>query len=68
MTFDPLAGVLLVPAVAAALLAALPDYRLTARLNVLAAFLTFVTAVSLFVVGVSAPVLAVSPAHARWRT
>ena len=50
MTFDALAGVLLIPAVAAALLVALPGYRLTARLNVLAALLTFLTAVSLFVV------------------
>jgi hydrogenase-4 component F len=50
MTLDALAGVLLIPALAAALLAALPGYRLTARLNVLAAFLTFLTAVSLFVV------------------
>ena len=33
-----------------ALLAALPGYRLTARLNVLATLLTFLTAVSLFVV------------------
>src|SRR5471032_3629866 len=47
---DALTGVLLIPAVAAALLAVLPGYRLTARLNVLAAFLSFVTAVSLFVV------------------
>jgi hydrogenase-4 component F len=47
MTFDPLAGVLLVPAVAAALLAALPDYRLTARLNVLATTLTLACALSL---------------------
>ena len=36
---DALTGVLLIPAVAAALLAALPGYRLTARLNVLAALL-----------------------------
>jgi hydrogenase-4 component F len=50
MTPDALAGVLLIPALAAALLAALPGYRLTARLNVLAAFLTFLTAVSLFIV------------------
>jgi hydrogenase-4 component F len=50
MRLDALAGVLLIPAVAAALLAALPGYRATARLNVLAALLTFVTAVSLFVV------------------
>jgi hydrogenase-4 component F len=47
MTIDPLAGVLLVPAVAAALLAALPDYRLTARLNVLATTLTLACALSL---------------------
>jgi hydrogenase-4 component F len=47
---DALIGVLLIPAVAAALLAALPGYRLTARINVLAAFLSFATAVSLFVV------------------
>ena len=47
---DALAVVLVIPAAAAVLLAALPGYRLTARLNVLAAFLTFVTASSLFVV------------------
>jgi len=50
MMFDPLNGVLLIPALAACLLAVLPGYRLTARLNMLAAFLTFATAVSLFVV------------------
>ncbi|MSO68100.1 MAG: hydrogenase 4 subunit F [Pseudolabrys sp.] len=50
MTFDALSGVLLIPALSAGLLAALPGYRLTARLNVLAAFLSFATAVSLFVV------------------
>lgn len=47
---DALAGVLVIPAAAAVLLAALPGYRLTARLNVLATLLTFVTASSLFVV------------------
>ncbi len=47
---DALTGVLVIPAVAAGLLAALPGYRLTARLNVLATLLTFLTAVSLFVV------------------
>src|SRR6187455_2832055 len=47
---DALAGVLVIPAAAAVLLAALPGYRLTARLNVLAAMLTFMTASSLFVV------------------
>ena len=47
---DALAGVLIIPAAAAVLLVALPGYRLTARLNVLATLLTFVTASSLFVV------------------
>jgi hydrogenase-4 component F len=47
---DALLGVLIIPAVAAGLLATLPGYRLTARLNVLATLLTFLTAVSLFVV------------------
>ena len=45
---DALAGVLVVPAVAAALLAVLPDYRATARLNVLATTLTLICALSLF--------------------
>jgi hydrogenase-4 component F len=48
LTFDALIGVLFVPALAAALLAALPDYRLTARLNVAATMLTLVCALSLF--------------------
>src|SRR6476619_2536539 len=47
---DALSGVLIFPAVAAALLATLPGYRLTARLNVLAALFTFLTAASLFIV------------------
>ena len=47
---DALAGVLIIPAVAAVLLAALPGYQMTARLNVLATFLTFITALSLYVV------------------
>src|SRR5471032_1851405 len=50
MMIDALSGVLLIPALSACLLAILPGYRLTARLNVLATFLTFATAVSLFVV------------------
>ncbi len=48
MTFDPIAIVLLIPAAAAALLALLPDYRLSARINILAAFAAFVVALSLF--------------------
>ena len=47
---DALSGVLLIPAVAAALLAGMPGYRWSARLNVLAAFLSFATAVSFFTV------------------
>jgi hydrogenase-4 component F len=47
---DALGGVLLIPALSATLFAALPGYRVTARLNVLAAFLSFVTALSLFLV------------------
>src|SRR6476619_5269556 len=45
---DALTAVLLIPAVAAGLLALLPAYRLTASLNVLAAFLSFIAALSLF--------------------
>ena len=50
MTFDPLAGVLIVPAAAAALLAALPGYRITARFNIAATTLTLLCALSLFFV------------------
>jgi hydrogenase-4 component F len=49
MPFDAVTAVLLIPAVAAALLAALPGYRLTARLNVVATLLTLLAALSLFV-------------------
>jgi hydrogenase-4 component F len=42
-------AVLIIPALSAALLALLPDDRTTARLNALAAFLTFVAAAALFV-------------------
>jgi hydrogenase-4 component F len=44
---DAVAAVLLIPMAAACLLALLPGYRLSARLNVLAALLTFLAAVSL---------------------
>ena len=50
MTIDALSGVLLIPSAAAVILATLPGYRLSARLNVFAALLTFMTAVSLFFV------------------
>jgi hydrogenase-4 component F len=50
MTIDALTAILLIPAVSAASLALLPGYRLAARLNVAAALLTFLTALSMFVV------------------
>jgi hydrogenase-4 component F len=43
-----LIAILVVPAAAAAILALLPGYRLTARLNVAASLLTFLTALTLF--------------------
>ncbi len=49
-SFDPVAAVLLIPIGSAALLAVLPGYRLTARLNVVASLATFLAALSLFVV------------------
>ena len=45
--FDASTAVLFIPAVAAALLALLPGYRMTARLNVLATLATFIAALSL---------------------
>jgi len=48
LPFDAVEAVLLIPISAAALLAFLPNYRLTARLNVLASFLTLVAALALF--------------------
>ena len=48
MTFDALAGILGIPAVAAALFAALPDYRIAARANIAATALTFLCSMSLF--------------------
>jgi hydrogenase-4 component F len=49
MTVDALAAILLIPVVSAAILALVPDYRVTAALNVVAALFTFLTALSLFV-------------------
>ena len=51
MSFDALTAILLVPALAAGLLATLPGYRLTARLNVLASLLTFLVALSVVLLG-----------------
>jgi hydrogenase-4 component F len=50
VTLDPVELVLLIPIGAAALLAALPGYRLTSRLSVLASLLTLIAAASLFFV------------------
>jgi len=50
LAFDAVLAVLGIPLAAAALLALLPGYRLTARLNVLASFLTLLAALSLFVI------------------
>jgi hydrogenase-4 component F len=46
--FNGVTLVLVIPAIAAALLAILPGYRLSARLNMLASFLTLLSALSLF--------------------
>ena len=48
--FEAITAILLIPIGAAALLGLLKDYRLTARLNVLASLLTLLAALSLFVV------------------
>ena len=48
--FNPVIAVLLIPIGSAALLAVLPGYRLTARLNVVASLATFLSALSLFVI------------------
>jgi hydrogenase-4 component F len=55
LVFNPEVAILFIPLAAAALLALLPAYRLTARLNVLAAFLTLISALSLFFVERPAP-------------
>jgi hydrogenase-4 component F len=46
--FNGVTLVLAIPSIAAALLAVLPGYRLSARINVLACFLTLLAALSLF--------------------
>ncbi|MDZ4737571.1 MAG: hydrogenase 4 subunit F [Rhodospirillaceae bacterium] len=53
--FDSVTAVLAIPIAAAGLLALLPGYRLSARLNVLASFLTLLAALSLFVMERPAP-------------
>ncbi|MDI6837146.1 MAG: hydrogenase 4 subunit F, partial [Rhizobiaceae bacterium] len=49
LAFDAERAVLVIPIVAAVVLAVLPGYRLTARLNVVASLLTLLSALSLFV-------------------
>ena len=49
-SFNPVTAVLLISICSAALLAAMPGYRLTARLNVVASLATFLSALSLFVI------------------
>jgi hydrogenase-4 component F len=48
MSFNPVAAVLIIPVLAAAFLALLPGYWLSARVNVVAAFATFLVALLLF--------------------
>ncbi|HXF87386.1 MAG TPA: hydrogenase 4 subunit F [Xanthobacteraceae bacterium] len=48
LPFDALVAILVIPAAGAAVLAVLPGYRMTARLNVLATLATFLAALSLF--------------------
>jgi hydrogenase-4 component F len=55
MRFDPEIAILVIPLASAALLAALPGYRATARLNVLASLATLVSALSLFFIDRPSP-------------
>jgi hydrogenase-4 component F len=48
LPFDVIAAILIIPIVAAAVLALLPNYAVTARLNVFACLLTLVAVLSLF--------------------
>ena len=50
LPFEPVTAILVIPGVSAVLLALLPGYKLTARLNVLATLLTFLAALSLLIV------------------
>ena len=49
LTFAPVVTILLIPIAAAAILALVPDYRLGARINMLACLVTLLVALSLFV-------------------
>ena len=48
LPFDPIVAILVIPAVAAAVLALVANYRLAAALNVAASLLTFAAAISFF--------------------
>jgi hydrogenase-4 component F len=50
LSFDAVAAVLLIPIIAILPLALLPDYRLTARLNIAASLSTFLAALSLLII------------------
>ncbi|RUY01100.1 hydrogenase 4 subunit F, partial [Mesorhizobium sp. M2A.F.Ca.ET.040.01.1.1] len=54
-SFDAVAAILFIPAGAAAILAAMPNYRMTATVNVIASLLTLLAALSLFVTERPAP-------------
>jgi len=47
--FEPQFAVLIIPAAAAAILALLPDYRIASRVNITAALLTLLAALTLFI-------------------
>ncbi len=49
LPFEPVIAILVIPGISAVLLALMPGYKLTARLNVFATFLTFLAALSLLV-------------------
>jgi len=54
-SFDAVAAILFIPAAAAAILAALPNYKMTAIVNVIASLLTLLAALSLFITERPAP-------------
>lgn len=54
LTGNPVALVLMIPVISAALLALLPGYRLTSKLSILASLLTFAAALSLFAIDLPA--------------
>jgi hydrogenase-4 component F len=55
LMLDPITAVLAIPGAAAIVLALLPGYRLTARINITASFLTLMAAASLLVTARPAP-------------